>query len=104
MHLNILLVMRIKHHQQDKVTNKSETIAQQMWRYFNVNLSQNLQTAMPDTEQNKVAVATELVRIITGNKNLKAKPFLQGGRPTDNKKSMGRMVGGNGGRILLFYK
>ena len=32
-----------------------------MWRYFNVNLSQNLQTAMPDTEQNKVAVATELV-------------------------------------------
>ena len=104
MHLNILLVMRIKHHQQDKVTNKSETIAQQMWRYFNVNLSQNLQTAMPDTEQNKVAVATELVRIITENKNLKAKPFLQGGRPTDNKKSMGRMVGGNGGRILLIYK
>ena len=104
MHLNILLVMRIKHHQQDKVTNKSETIAQQMWRYFNVNLSQNLQTAMPDTEQNKVAVATDLVRIITENKNLKAKPFLQGGRPTDNKKSMGRMVGGNGGRILLFYK
>ena len=104
MHLNILLVMRIKHHQQDKVTNKSKTIAQQMWRYFNVNLSQNLQTAMPDTEQNKVAVATELVRIITENKNLKAKPFLQGGRPTDNKKSMGRMVGGNGGRILLFYK
>lgn len=104
MHLNILLVMRIKHHQQDKVTNKSETIAQQMWRYLNVNLSQNLQTAMPDTEQNKVAVATELVRIITENKNLKAKPFLQGGRPTDNKKSMGRMVGGNGGRILLFYK
>ena len=104
MHLNILLVMRIKHHQQDKVTNKSETIAQQMWRYFNVNLSQNLQTAMPDTEQNKVAVATELVRIITENKNLKAKTFLQGGRPTDNKKSMGRMVGGNGGRILLFYK
>lgn len=104
MHLNILLVMRIKHHQKDKVTNKSETIAQQMWRYFNVNLSQNLQTAMPDTEQNKVAVATELVRIITENKNLKAKPFLQGGRPTDNKKSMGRMVGGNGGRILLFYK
>ena len=104
MHLNILLVMRIKHHQQDKVTNKSETIAQQMWRYFNVDLSQNLQTAMPDTEQNKVAVATELVRIITENKNLKAKPFLQGGRPTDNKKSMGRMVGGNGGRILLFYK
>ena len=104
MHLNILLVMRIKHHQQDTVTNKSETIAQQMWRYFNVNLSQNLQTAMPDTEQNKVAVATELVRIITENKNLKAKPFLQGGRPTDNKKSMGRMVGGNGGRILLFYK
>ena len=96
--------MRIKHHQQDKVTNKSETIAQQMWRYFNVNLSQNLQTAMPDTEQNKVAVATELVRIITENKNLKAKPFFQGGRPTDNKKSMGRMVGGNGGRILLFYK
>ena len=104
MHLNILLVMRIKHHQQDKVTNKSETIAQQMWRYFNVNLSQNLQTAMPDTEQNKVAVATELVRIITENKNLKAKPFLQGGKPADDKKSMGRMVGGNGGRILLFYK
>ena len=96
--------MRIKHHQQDKVTNKSETIAQQMWRYLNVNLSQNLQTAMPDTEQNEVAVATELVRIITENKNLKAKPFLQGGRPTDDKKSMGRMVGGNGGRILLFYK
>ena len=75
-----------------------------MWWYSNVNLSQNLQTAMPDTEQNEVAVATELVRIITENKNLKATPFLQGGRPTDNKKSLGRMVGGNGGRILLFYK
>lgn len=86
------------------MTNESETIAQQMWRYFNVNLSQNLQTAMPDREQHEAAVATELVRIITENKNLKAKPFLQGGRPTDDKKSMGRMVGGNGGRILLFYK
>lgn len=98
--------MRITHHQQDKVTNESETIAQQMRRYFNVNLSHNLQTAMPDTEQNEVAVATELiiVRIITENKNLKAKPFLQGGQPTDDKKSLGRMVGGNGGRILLFYK
>lgn len=49
-----------------------------------------------------MAVATELVRIITENKNLKAKPLLQGGQPTDDKKSMGRMVGGNGGRILLF--
>ena len=96
--------MRITHHQQDKVTNESEAIAQQMRRYFNVNLCQNLQTAMPDTEQNEVAVATELVRIITENKNVKAKPFLQGGQPTDNKKSLGRMVGGNGGRILLFYK
>lgn len=96
--------MRIKHHQRDKVTNKSETIAQQMRRYINVNLSQNLQTEIPDTEQNEVAVATELVRIIAENKNLKAKPFLQGARPTDDKKSMGRMVGGNGGRILLFYK
>lgn len=48
-----------------------------MQRYFNVNLSQNLQTVMPDTEQNEVAVATELVRIITENKDLKAKPLLQ---------------------------
>ena len=96
--------MRIKHHQRDKVTNESKTIAQQMWQYFTVNLSQNLQTVMPDTEQNEVAVATELVRIITENKYLKAKPFLQGGQPTDDKKSMGRMAGGNGGRILLFYK
>lgn len=86
------------------MTNESETIAQQMWQYFNVNLSQNLQTAMPDREQHEAEVATELVRIITENKNLKAKPFLEGGRPTDDKKSMGRMVGGNGGRILLFYK
>lgn len=75
-----------------------------MRRYFNVNLSQNLQTVMPDTEQNEVAVATELVRIIKENKDLKAKPFLQGGWPTDDKKSMGRIVGGNKGRILLFYK
>lgn len=96
--------MRIKHHQQDKVTNKSETIAQQMRRYFNVNLSQNLQTVMPDTEQNEAAVAKELVRIITENKDLKAKPFLQGGRSTDDKTSMGRIVGGNKGRILLFHK
>ena len=86
------------------MTNESETIAQQMRRYFNVNLSQNLQTVMPDTEQNEVLVNTELVRIITKNKNLKAKPFLQGGRPTNDNKSMGRMVGGNGGRILLFYE
>ena len=50
-----------------------------MRRYFNVNLSQNLQTVMPDTEQNEAAVAKELVRIITENKDLKAKPFLQGG-------------------------
>ena len=49
-----------------------------MQRYFNVNLSQNLQTVMPDTEQNEVAVATGLVRIITENKDLKAKPLLQG--------------------------
>ena len=31
---------------------------------------------MPDTEQNEVVVATDLVRIIRENKNLKAKPLI----------------------------
>ena len=59
---------------------------------------------MPDTEQNEVVVATDLVRIIRENKNLKAKPFLPEGRPTYDKKCIGRMAGRNRGRILLFYE